>query len=206
MALAGGATANAFAIEPRRVALSRHSLGAAGGPTIRIVQLSDLHLRTVSRHEAHVAEVTIAARPDLVLFTGDAIDRADSLPLIERFLTLLPRDTPKLAILGNWEYWGQVDIPRLAKIYDARNCRLLRNESVTLSIDGVRCSYHTHGGQIAPFGWAPLRPPGSGRYVRGWYRDAGIPMYVSRGIGTSIIPARLGNVPEVASFDWTLSR
>src|SRR3954470_2484910 len=137
VALAGGATVNAFAIEPRRVALSRHSFGAAGGPTIRIVQLSDLHLRTVSRHAKHVAETAVAARPDLVLFTGDAIDRADSLPLIGRFLTLLPLDTPKLAILGNWEYWGQVDIPRLAKIYDARNCRLLRNESVTLSIDGA---------------------------------------------------------------------
>jgi predicted MPP superfamily phosphohydrolase len=32
-------------------------------------------------------------------------------------------------------------------------------------------SGHTHGGQVAIAGWAPLRPPGSGRYVRGWYRD-----------------------------------
>ena len=65
---------------------------------------------------------------------------------------------------------------------------------------------HTHGGQIAPFGWAPFRPPGSGRYLRGWYSDDPIALYVSRGLGTSTIPARLGSVPEVAYFEWDLTR
>jgi predicted MPP superfamily phosphohydrolase len=63
-------------------------------------------------------------------------------------------------------------------------------------------SGHTHGGQIAPFGRALYRPQGSGRYVSGWYRDADrVPMYVSRGIGTSVVPIRLGAVPEIAAFD-----
>ena len=44
-------------------------------------------------------------------------------------------------------------------------------------------------------------PRGSGRYARGWFREPGqIPMYVSRGIGTSMVPVRLGSVPEVAVF------
>src|SRR5690606_18580500 len=60
----------------------------------------------------------------------------------------------------------------------------------------VMLAGHTHGGQIAPFGWAPLRPRGSGRYVRGWYRDDPTAMYVSRGLGTSVVPARVGAVPE----------
>jgi predicted MPP superfamily phosphohydrolase len=63
---------------------------------------------------------------------------------------------------------------------------------------------HTHGGQIAPLGFAPVRPPGSGRYVAGWYRDSGPPLYVSRGIGTSLVPVRIGALPEIAVFDWTL--
>ncbi|HLU46717.1 MAG TPA: metallophosphoesterase, partial [Planctomycetota bacterium] len=33
---------------------------------------------------------------------------------------------------------------------------------------------HTHGGQIAPFGFAPFTPPGSGSYVAGWYRSSDI--------------------------------
>jgi predicted MPP superfamily phosphohydrolase len=63
-------------------------------------------------------------------------------------------------------------------------------------------SGHTHGGQVAVMGYAPLRPPGSGRYNRGWYRDPGLPpMFVSRGIGTSMLPVRLGSVPELALLE-----
>lgn len=62
-------------------------------------------------------------------------------------------------------------------------------------------SGHTHGGQVAPFGWAPVLPKASGRYVAGWYRDAGAPpLYVSRGVGTTLLPIRLGARPEVAFF------
>lgn len=61
-------------------------------------------------------------------------------------------------------------------------------------------SGHTHGGQVNVFGltWTPK---GSGRYVRGWYVEPGLPeLFVSRGIGT-VIPIRLGSMPEVAIFE-----
>jgi len=62
-------------------------------------------------------------------------------------------------------------------------------------------SGHTHGGQVNVFGWTPVLPRGSGRYVRGWFRDPGkVPLYVSRGIGTSVAPVRFGSPPEVAVF------
>ncbi len=61
---------------------------------------------------------------------------------------------------------------------------------------------HTHGGQLALFGWAPYTPPGSGRYVAGWYRDGPLPLYVNRGAGTSYVHARLGARPELAVFEW----
>jgi predicted MPP superfamily phosphohydrolase len=58
---------------------------------------------------------------------------------------------------------------------------------------------HTHGGQIRiplvhPF-WLPK---GSGRFLEGWYAEAGAQMYVSRGLGTSTIPARFLCRPEIA--------
>jgi predicted MPP superfamily phosphohydrolase len=65
-------------------------------------------------------------------------------------------------------------------------------------------SGHTHGGQIAPFGIAIKLPHGSGGYVSGWSRDDGGPLYVSRGIGTSLVPIRIGATPELAQFDWSL--
>jgi len=63
---------------------------------------------------------------------------------------------------------------------------------------------HTHGGQISPGGMALVLPSGSGRYVQGWYREGGPPLFVSRGIGTSTIPIRLGSLPELACIDWRL--
>lgn len=68
----------------------------------------------------------------------------------------------------------------------------------------VMLAGHTHGGQVAPFGWAPVRPKGSGPYVAGWYRDSDPPMYVSRGIGTVILPVRFMAPPEIAVFEWGL--
>ena len=65
-------------------------------------------------------------------------------------------------------------------------------------------SGHTHGGQIAPGGFPLYTPPGSGDYVSGWYRGNGPPMYVSRGIGTSLLPLRIGSLPELVILDWHL--
>jgi predicted MPP superfamily phosphohydrolase len=56
---------------------------------------------------------------------------------------------------------------------------------------------HTHGGQIAPLGVAIITPEGSGRYIHGWYRQGEHAMYVSRGLGNSGLPFRIGAPPEV---------
>jgi predicted MPP superfamily phosphohydrolase len=58
---------------------------------------------------------------------------------------------------------------------------------------------HTHGGQVRlPF-WKPMwLPKGCGHYVEGWYGEQGSKMYVSRGLGTSVLPVRLLSRPEIA--------
>ena len=65
---------------------------------------------------------------------------------------------------------------------------------------------HTHGGQVRLPGWTPYTPPGSGRFVEGWYRDAKAPMYVSRGIGTAVVPARFCCRPELPIFTLRATR
>jgi hypothetical protein len=65
----------------------------------------------------------------------------------------------------------------------------------------VAISGHTHGGQIAPFGNAIITPHGSGDYVHGWYRQGNASMYVTRGIGTSVLPIRIGARPEMLVLD-----
>ncbi len=59
---------------------------------------------------------------------------------------------------------------------------------------------HTHGGQVRMPFYTPYTPSGSGRFVAGWYRDTLAPLYVSRGIGTVLVDARLFCPPELAVF------
>ena len=58
---------------------------------------------------------------------------------------------------------------------------------------------HTHGGQINPFGL--MTPPGfrlGSHGLRGVMGDGDRLLFVSPGIGTSIVPARLGVPPEIS--------
>ncbi|HEX5962473.1 MAG TPA: metallophosphoesterase family protein [Gemmatimonadales bacterium] len=59
---------------------------------------------------------------------------------------------------------------------------------------------HTHGGQIRIPLVPPLKPVGAGRFLEGWYYDAVAPLYVSRGVGTTGIPARFRCPAELPIF------
>lgn len=243
---------NALALEPRRLDVSRHSLGDPTGASVavRLAVLTDLHIRAVGGVHEKLARAVSDAQPDIVLLVGDSVDRRDTLPVLGEFLSLLPDVGSRYATLGNWEYWSGVDTSALRRTYERGGTRLLVNESATLESGAVihglddalagqpdlshlpdagpvlllsHCpgfrdvmpqqergriaamvSGHTHGGQVAIGGWAPLTPPMSGAYVAGWYRGEGPDLFVSRGVGTSVIPVRLGSVPEVAIIDWHL--
>ncbi len=58
---------------------------------------------------------------------------------------------------------------------------------------------HSHGGQVRlPFLKHLWLPGGVGRYVEGWFEKNGSRMYVSRGIGMSVLPLRFNCRPELA--------
>ena len=254
-----------FIIEPNRFVVTRHQLKqqfTSKNSSFKVVQISDLHLKQFNSRAQRIAEQVNKLKPNVVLFTGDSIDKVEQLDGFERFLSLLNKQTAKYAIMGNWEYWAGVDLKRLIKIYANHNCRLLINESIlhnhsdrSILITGLddlvgkpdlikslqgfppqpnhlllahspayrdlfssdelakirqykpqyMLSGHTHGGQLSLFGFTPIRPNGSGRYVSGWYRDGAIAMYVSRGLGVSVLPVRIGVVPEISYFEWFLN-
>jgi len=59
-------------------------------------------------------------------------------------------------------------------------------------------SGHSHGGQFRfPWGWTPMHTRGGESYVEGYFPEAPTPLYVSRGLGTTGPPSRLGVLPEV---------
>jgi hypothetical protein len=58
---------------------------------------------------------------------------------------------------------------------------------------------HTHGGQVClPFYGPVWLPPGAEGFWKGWYERGGTRMYISRGVGTSILHYRFLSRPEVA--------
>ncbi len=265
-ALAGlplAAGVDGLIITPRRLEVSRHSVGNPGATTaaLRIVQVSDLHIRSFGSVEEQVLAAIAAARPDIVVHTGDMLESPRGLTPLREFLDRCPR-VPSFAIPGNWEYTSGVPLTQLGRLCDAAGIEWLVNRSVVMpqgntalritGLDDFRSgrpdaeaalttaepvpnhlvlahcpaqrdhlalpathpadlvlSGHTHGGQVAPLGMPIVLPPGSGRYVAGWYGREGSdglpPLYVSRGVGMSLIPVRLGAVPEVAVFEWTLA-
>jgi predicted MPP superfamily phosphohydrolase len=256
--LAAGAAAGAVGIEalwlePRRVTVTRHRVGGGSRP-LRVVQLSDLHLQGIHQFEIDVASTVSNLTPDVIVLTGDSIDKRDRHGVLDEFLGALPAQTPKYAVLGNWDYWSRAPVDEQGAVYERHHCRLLINETVVHEYNGrsiritgaddliggkpdlgsltpaasdethvllAHCpayrerverlapgrftcmlSGHTHGGQVRFLGFAPILPRGSGGYVSGWYRGRSrLPMYVSRGIGTSLIRARLGAPPEISVFE-----
>ena len=61
-------------------------------------------------------------------------------------------------------------------------------------------SGHAHGGQFRIPGLGGLVAPGQGlfpKYTSGAYREEDTTMVVSRGLGNSIIPIRIFNMPEI---------
>ena len=62
---------------------------------------------------------------------------------------------------------------------------------------------HTHGGQInLPVLGAPIIPSNYGqRYTKGFVRDPDVDVFVTSGIGTSLLPFRFGVPPEIVVLE-----
>ena len=101
-------------------------------------------------------------------------------------------DNPDLKILKN--------IPKKSKILSIFHSPALFKE-INKDID-YGFAGHTHGGQIRlPFLGAIVLPPSSDHYDQGWFHENRAKMYVSRGIGTSIVPMRFWCRPELSVFE-----
>lgn len=107
------------------------------GKNLRFAQLSDLHLQSVGWHHRELAARITREQPDIILLTGDMVDRDDKYEELDTFLSLLPHNTPKLAILGNWEYWGNASGKELTDVYDKHNVQLLVNQTQQLQLQEI---------------------------------------------------------------------
>lgn len=118
----------AASIGANRVEVVRYDLRATTDfQPIRLVQISDLHLKAFGPNEQGLVAKVVGHKPDVVVLSGDAIDRADALPLLQSFVkSFVP--VPVLLVPGNWDHWSGVDFIDLQKVLSASGPKLLLND------------------------------------------------------------------------------
>ena len=132
-------------LEPNWLELSRHREHSGAASGVRVVQLSDLHLKqdalgwseALGWREQAVLRQVRALDPGLVVLSGDVIERADGLALLDEFLQGLA-GLRVVAVLGNWEHWGGTDRQALAELYRRHGVSLLVNADAVLDVAGRR--------------------------------------------------------------------
>jgi predicted MPP superfamily phosphohydrolase len=234
---------------------------AAALDGLTVVQLSDFHVGFVPslnlRATRRAVDLALAARPDLVLVTGDFAGGLAGLDELRRQLLRLRPPLGVFGVLGNHDH-GDSKAPFVRPtdpaFIEACGVRLLTNEAVsvdageaTVQVAGVDdtdgghddlpavleqldrrqgvlrllLSHHakvvrqaapgdfhltlagdTHGGQIClplPGRRIMLSDLGA-EFAEGAYDVGGRPLYVTRGVGTSMLPFRAFCRPEIVVF------
>jgi predicted MPP superfamily phosphohydrolase len=137
VALSAYAIVEATRIEIVRVSIVTDRLPASV-PSLRIAQITDLHLGHILRNgkAREVAAIVARERPDLFVSTGDLVDgQLDGVAELAEILRGVPAPRGKFAVLGNHEYYA--GIGRAISFTRKSGFTLLRDESVTID-DAVR--------------------------------------------------------------------
>lgn len=72
-----------------------------------------------------------------------------------------------------------------------------KNSKIDLMLSG-----HSHGGQVSiPIKGALLTPPYGRKYTKGFYEVNGNNLFVTSGLGSTKLPFRLLNIPEIVEFN-----
>jgi predicted MPP superfamily phosphohydrolase len=72
---------------------------------IRVVQISDVHCDPDPRLEDRLPDAIAAERPDIIVFTGDALNEPRGLDRFRALMKRLAAIAPTYAVRGNWDVW-----------------------------------------------------------------------------------------------------
>jgi len=124
-----------YYVEPYRLTRSRVAIRSPKIPpasVVRILHFSDLHSDPTPRLEPELPAAVAAERPDIIVFTGDAINSAESLSVFKSTLTSVARLAPTFAVKGNWDStWSTMGL------FDGTGVHELNDSSERLVIRGT---------------------------------------------------------------------
>lgn len=245
-------------VEPYWIEVTTHRIQGSVNQPLKIAHLTDLHTNGMFRRERKVVELVRAYEPDLIVITGDNLNRFYDFYGVSKVLSEFRAPLGVWMVRGNWEKGVPLakEVDELEKdeaaFYQKAGVRLLLNESarprsdfwlvgfddmVTSEkiIDSVAnqagseyrialfhspgvfpkvasrvqlaLAGHTHGGQVRLPVFGPIiLPSGTGGFLEGWYSREGAKLYVSRGIGNTVVDVRLGARPEVTFLEIVPSK
>ncbi len=86
----------------------------SGSKGFRIAHISDLHSDPQLRLEEKLPAMISEEKPDLIVFTGDGINKPEGLPIFREFLRKTSKIAPTFVVRGNWDawYWNNLDLYR----------------------------------------------------------------------------------------------
>lgn len=119
-------------IEVMRVQLNSPKLAQATRP-IRLAHISDLHCDPVERVENKLVAILKQEQPDLIVFTGDTMNRPNSLPVLKQTLTQLAAIAPTFVTKGNWDVWYYPTLD----LFGGTGVKELNNEAVKFDVAGT---------------------------------------------------------------------
>lgn len=123
-----------YSIEPRWIEVKSVEISTAklARPSLRIVQISDLHCETKIGNENKMVEIINSLNPDLIVFTGDSLNTPKALPIFRDAMRRLKAKIGKYAVRGNEDF--QVFVGR--DLFYNTGFHLLNRETVRLAKDG----------------------------------------------------------------------
>ncbi|HEU4648623.1 MAG TPA: metallophosphoesterase [Gemmatimonadales bacterium] len=147
-AAAAGASAVAgdmFAVEPRRLVVSRHELPVRRlSPRLdglRVAHVTDVHLPANTAVAEEVLGVLARERPEVVLFTGDICETSAAESALAGYLRRAHGTVASFATLGNWEYRGGLGGEAGRRAYEAGGVPLLINAHETIELHGAALTF-----------------------------------------------------------------
>lgn len=127
-----------YFIEPYRLTVSRVKITSSKIPkdfgALKIAHISDTHSDPQPRLEQRLPLAIAAEHPDIIVFTGDAINSREGLPVFQNCLTELAAIAPTFVVKGNWDTGFSREFP----LFAGTGAHELNATSVRVEIRGLQ--------------------------------------------------------------------
>jgi predicted MPP superfamily phosphohydrolase len=134
----------AWRVEPHWVKVARRQVHTAKlvREPFRIAQISDVHSEAKAHNEPHLPGIVNPLRPDVIVFTGDALNTAAGAGRFRDAMAGLEARLGKFAVIGNmdipnWEPFGVFDDTGF-EVLEGRTVRVARGDDAVY-VTGLTC-------------------------------------------------------------------